>query len=73
MESPGRRVTELSFTRLYLLGPLFFRTALPCSADYHLEKDGMPLHDVVGINCERSATTESQGAGVNYMGGGLYV
>ena len=29
---------------------------------------GMPLHDAVGINCEKGATTENQGSGVKYMG-----
>ena len=24
------------------------------------ERGGMPLHDAVGINCEKSATTENQ-------------
>ena len=24
--------------------------------DYHLERGGMPLHDVVGLNCKRGAT-----------------
>ena len=26
--------------------------------------------DAVGVNCEKSATTENQGAGVKYMGEG---
>ena len=56
-----------------LLGPVFCRTALPCSGGYHLEKGGMPLHDAVGINCEKSATTENLGAGVKHMGQGVYV
>ena len=56
MESPGAYVTR-SFT----LGPAFFRTwRLPCSGSYHLERGGMPLHDAVGINCKKDATTESQ-------------
>ena len=29
---------------------------------------GMPLHDAVGINCEKGATTEYQGSDVKYMG-----
>ena len=33
----------------------------------------MPLHDAVGINCKKGATTENQGAGVKYMGYGVYV
>ena len=28
----------------------------------------MPLHDVVGINCKKGATTENQGLAVKYMG-----
>ena len=27
----------------------------------------MPLHDAVGINCEKGATTEIKGACVKYM------
>ena len=26
--------------------------------DYHLERGGMPLHNTVGVNCEKAATTE---------------
>ena len=37
-----------------MLGTVFFRTALPCSGGYHLEKGGMPLHDAIGINCKRA-------------------
>ena len=56
VESPG-----------ILLGPVFFRTALPCSGGYHLERGGMPLHDAVGINCNKGTTTENQGADVKCM------
>ena len=66
-ESPGAYLTA-SFTRLLLLGPVFFRTALPCSGGYHIERGVMPLHDAVGINCKNGATTENQCAGVKYMG-----
>ena len=31
------------------------------------EEGGMPLHDAVGINCKKGATTENQGSGVKYM------
>ena len=55
----------MSFTRPFLLGPVFFRTALPCSGCYHLERGGMPLHDEVGINYKKGDTTEYQGADVN--------
>ena len=63
----------MSFTLPFLLGPVFFRTALKCFGGYHLERGGMPLHDAVGINCKIIATTEYQGADVKYMGSGLYV
>ena len=59
---------RMSFTRPFLLGPVFFRTALPCSCGYHLETSGMPLHDAVVINCKKGAITENQGADVEYMG-----
>ena len=36
----------------FLLGIVFFRTALPCCGGYHLEKGAMSLHDAVGINCK---------------------
>ena len=58
----------MSFTWPFLLGTLFFWIALPCSGDYHMERGGMPLHDAVGINCKKGATTENQGSGVKYMG-----
>ena len=45
----------MSFTRPFLLDSVFFRTALPCSVGYHLERGGMPLHDAVGINCKKGA------------------
>ena len=56
------------FNTSFLLGTVFFRTALPCSGGYHLERGGMRLHDGVGINCKQGATTENQGSGVKYMG-----
>ena len=63
----------MSFTRPFLLGTVFFRTAILCSGGYHLERGGMQLHDAVGINCKKGATTESQGSGVKYMGEGVYL
>ena len=57
----------MSFTQLLLLGRVFFRTALQCSGGYHLERGWIPLYDAVGINCEKDATFDNQGAGVNYM------
>ena len=58
----------MSLTRPFLLFPVFFRTAISCSGGYYLERGGMPLHDAVGINCKKGATTEYQGADVQYMG-----
>ena len=63
----------MSFTRKFLLGTVFFRTALPCSGGYHLERGGTPLHDAVGINCKKGSTTENQDSGVKYMGKGVYL
>ena len=57
----------MSFTRPFLLDPVFFRDALPFSGGFHLERGGMPLHDAVG-NCKKGTTTESLGVGVKYMG-----
>ena len=34
----------MSFMPPGLLGTVFFRTALPCSGSYHLERDEKPLH-----------------------------
>ena len=63
-------LVRLGFTRPFLLGTVFFRTALPCSGGYHNERGGMALHDAVGINCKKGATTENQGSGVSY---GVYL
>ena len=51
-----------------LLRPVFFPTALPCFGGHHLERGGMPLHDEVGIICEKGTTTVNQGTGVKDMG-----
>ena len=67
VESPGTYVTE-RVSRGHFACPVFFRTAHPCSGGYHMERGGMPLHDAVGINCKKGATTENQGSAVNYMG-----
>ena len=58
----------MSFTLPFLLGLVFFRTALPYYGGYHLERGGMPLDDAVGINCKKGTTIENQGADVKYMG-----
>ena len=56
VESPGTYVTD-SFTQPFLLGTVFFRTALPCSDGYHMERGGMPLHEAFWIICKKGATT----------------
>ena len=58
----------MSFRRPFLLGTVFFRTALPCSGGFHMERGGMPLHDAVGIKCKTGATTKNQGLAVKYVG-----
>ena len=42
------------------LGTVFFRTALPCSGGYHLERGWMALHDAVGINCKKGTNWKSR-------------
>ena len=34
----------------------------------NMERGGMPLHDAVGINYKKGATTENQDSSVKYMG-----
>ena len=60
----------MSLTLPFLLGTVFFRTALPCYGGYNLERGGMPVHDAVGINCQMDATTKNQDSGVKYMAKG---
>ena len=53
--------------RPFLLGPVFFQAALPCSGGYHLERGEMALHGAVGINCKKGATAENQDPNVKYL------
>ena len=46
----------MSFTRPFLLGPVFLWIALPCSGSYYLDSGGKPLHDAVEINCKKDTT-----------------
>ena len=57
----------MSFMQPNLLFPVLFQIALPCSGSYHMEWGRMPLHDAVGVNCKKDATTETQSGGVKYM------
>ena len=69
VESPGTYVTEWVLRghfclALYSFGP-------PSHALVVITwRGGEPLHDAVGINCEKGATTENQGSGVKYGGWG---
>ena len=58
VEGTGAYLTESVSRCHFLLGPVFFRTALSCSGGYHLERGGLSLHDAVGINCKKGSTTE---------------
>ena len=57
---PWYKCNWMSFTRPFLLGSVFFRTALPCSGGYHRKRGGMPLHDAVWINCKKGALLKSK-------------
>ena len=58
----------MSFTLPFLLGPVFFWTALSCSGGYHLERGGISLNHAVGINCKKASTIENLCADVKYIG-----
>ena len=57
--SLGTHVTEWVSRGYFLPGAVFFRTALPCSGGYHMERGG--------INCKKGATTENQDSAVKYI------
>ena len=57
----------MSFTWPFLLGPVFFRTTLPCFGGMTWRGVGCRYMMAVGINREKGAT-KNQGAGVKYMG-----
>ena len=48
----------MSLTWPSLLDTVFFRTALPSSGGYHMERGGMPLHDTVGMNCKNGTAID---------------
>ena len=59
----------MTFTRQFLLGPVFLISDLPAELWWLSPGEGkMPLHDAVGISCKKGATTENQAADVKYMG-----
>ena len=67
MESPGTYVTERVSRGHFCLALCSFGPPSRALVVNHMERGGMPLHDAVGINCEKGATTENQGSGVKYM------
>ena len=67
MESPGAYVTE-RVSRCHFAWPCVLSYRPPVLWWLSPERGGMPVHDAVGINCKKGATTENQGAGVKYMG-----
>ena len=52
---------KIEFDAAVLLAPVFFWTVLSRSGDLSPERDGIPLHDAVGVNCRKGATSEKQG------------
>ena len=67
VESPGTYVTE-SVSRSIFASHCVLSDRPPVLWWLSWERGGMPLHDAVGINCKRGATTENQGSGVKFMG-----
>ena len=67
VERPGTYVIEWVSHGHFCLA-MFFRTTLPCSGGYQMERGGMPVHGVVGINCKKGTTAQNQGSAVKYMG-----
>ena len=63
----------MSLTQPSLLGTVFFQTALPCSGGFHMERRWMSLHDAVGINCKKDASSENQDSAVKYKGSGVFL
>ena len=53
-EEPWYICNWISFTRPFLLGPVFFRTALPCSGGYHREGEGCRYIMRLGWTGERA-------------------
>ena len=62
-----------SLARPSLLSTVFFRTALPCSGGYHMERGGMPLRDAVGMDCEGGAQLLKVGTRLSGVWAGVCV
>ena len=63
----------MSFTLPFLVGTVFFRTALPCSGGYHKEKGGMPLHDAVGETVIRAQLLKIKAHVSSILAKGVYL
>ena len=59
----------IEFNAAFSLSPAFCRTVPSHSGGLSLGEGWMPLHDAVGVNCEKGATTENQGECVGYAKG----
>ena len=68
MENPGADVDDSAEHRHFCMTMRSFGPPSHALVDYHLERDRMPLHDAVGINCNMGVTTENQDACAWYMG-----
>ena len=67
MESSGAYLTN-EFHEAIFARPCVVSDRIPVLWWLSPGEGWMPLHDKVGINCEKGATTENQGANVKYMG-----
>ena len=67
VESLGIYVTDL-VSRGHFAGPSVLLDRPPVLWWLSSGEGGILLHDAVGINCEKFATTKNQGADVKYLG-----
>ena len=50
----------IEFGSHFCLVPLLFEPPSSALAAYHLERDRMPLHDAVWVNCENGSIVNSE-------------
>ena len=70
---PGEYVDDWVSCGQFCTLPVFFRTPPRALVAYNQERGGMLLHDTVGMNCQKGATTEYQDAGAKYMDWVVYI
>ena len=68
VESPGTYVTERVSRGHFCLALCSFGPPSHALVVITCKRRDMPLHDAVGINCKKGASTENQGSGVKYKG-----